>query len=155
MCCLLLLLTYVLHGVALHQAGYDVLELNASDARSKKKMTSVLNSAVNCNAINFSGNINTKRVVIMDEVDGMGGNEDRGGVQELIKIIKESHVPIICICNDRQVCSLTCSELCYCVRCFGLTCVFGLCWCVPTPTHSTKKCVLWRITASIFGAVAP
>eukprot|EP00616_Rhizochromulina_sp_CCMP1243_P009043 CAMPEP_0118991158 /NCGR_PEP_ID=MMETSP1173-20130426/51167_1 /TAXON_ID=1034831 /ORGANISM="Rhizochromulina marina cf, Strain CCMP1243" /LENGTH=421 /DNA_ID=CAMNT_0006942269 /DNA_START=28 /DNA_END=1293 /DNA_ORIENTATION=+ len=38
----------------------------------------------------------------MDEVDGMGGNEDRGGVQELIRLIKASAVPIICICNDRQ-----------------------------------------------------
>ena len=50
----------------------------------------------------MSGNINKNRVVIMDEVDGMGGNEDRGGVQELIKLIKASSVPIICICNDRQ-----------------------------------------------------
>ena len=32
----------------------------------------------------------------------MGGNEDRGGVQELIAVIKSSRVPFICICNDRQ-----------------------------------------------------
>jgi len=56
----------------------------------------------------------------MDEVDGMAGNEDRGGIpvsaicselllsikhlssQELIKLIKTSRIPIICICNDRQ-----------------------------------------------------
>lgn len=38
----------------------------------------------------------------MDEVDGMAGNEDRGGMQELIGIIKTSKVPIICLCNDRQ-----------------------------------------------------
>lgn len=42
-----------------------------------------------------------KRLVIMDEVDGMGGS-DRGGVAELIKVIKSSMSPIICICNDRQ-----------------------------------------------------
>lgn len=41
-------------------------------------------------------------VVIMDEVDGMAGNEDRGGIAELIQIIKTAHVPIICLCNDRQ-----------------------------------------------------
>jgi replication factor C subunit 1 len=35
-------------------------------------------------------------------VDGMGGNEDRGGVQELIAVIKKARVPFICICNDRQ-----------------------------------------------------
>ena len=38
----------------------------------------------------------------MDEVDGMAGNEDRGGMQELIQLIKKSHIPVICICNDRQ-----------------------------------------------------
>lgn len=38
----------------------------------------------------------------MDEVDGMAGNEDRGGIQELIGLIKESSVPIICMCNDRN-----------------------------------------------------
>lgn len=43
-----------------------------------------------------------KHCIIMDEVDGMAGNEDRGGIQELINIIKQSKIPIICICNDRQ-----------------------------------------------------
>ncbi|RXG55215.1 Replication factor C subunit 1, partial [Armadillidium vulgare] len=38
----------------------------------------------------------------MDEVDGMAGNEDRGGVQELIALIKGSKIPIICMCNDRN-----------------------------------------------------
>ena len=38
----------------------------------------------------------------MDEVDGMAGNEDRGGILELINTIKHSKIPIICICNDRQ-----------------------------------------------------
>jgi len=36
----------------------------------------------------------------MDEVDGMSSG-DRGGVSELIQIIKKSKIPIICICNDR------------------------------------------------------
>lgn len=43
-----------------------------------------------------------RHVLIMDEVDGMAGNEDRGGVQELIQLIKTSKVPIICMCNDRN-----------------------------------------------------
>lgn len=42
-----------------------------------------------------------KQLVVMDEVDGMGGS-DRGGIQELIMLIKKSKVPIIAICNDRQ-----------------------------------------------------
>ena len=48
-----------------------------------------------------SGAKGDRHVLIMDEVDGMAGNEDRGGVAELIALIKTSRIPIICICNDR------------------------------------------------------
>ena len=44
-----------------------------------------------------------KHCIVMDEVDGMAGTEDRGGILELINTIKASKIPIICICNDRQV----------------------------------------------------
>jgi len=35
----------------------------------------------------------------MEEVDGMSGS-DRGGIAELIKLINNSKIPIICVCND-------------------------------------------------------
>ena len=35
----------------------------------------------------------------MDEVDGMGAG-DRGGLAQLVLLIKQTRVPIICICND-------------------------------------------------------
>ena len=38
----------------------------------------------------------------MDEVDGMAGNEDRGGMAELIQLIRKSRIPVVCMCNDRQ-----------------------------------------------------
>ena len=37
----------------------------------------------------------------MDEVDGMSSG-DRGGLAELILLLKKTRVPIICICNDRS-----------------------------------------------------
>lgn len=40
-----------------------------------------------------------KSVIIMDEVDGVGAG-DRGGIAQLIQIIKATRTPIICICND-------------------------------------------------------
>ena len=40
------------------------------------------------------------QVLIMDEVDGMSGNSDRGGMRDLCDTIKMSKIPIICICND-------------------------------------------------------
>src|SRR4051812_4202043 len=35
----------------------------------------------------------------MDEVDGMSSG-DRGGMAELITLIKKTQVPILCLCND-------------------------------------------------------
>lgn len=53
--------------------------------------------------LNSDGSAPTKKhVLLMDEVDGMAGNEDRGGIQELINLIKKTNIPIICMCNDRQ-----------------------------------------------------
>jgi len=91
--------------------GRDVLEYNASDARSKKALQ-VMGDLTGSQGLNF-GNANKKqsnnkkkpeikkRCIIMDEVDGMGAG-DRSGVSELIQMIKKSKTPIICICNDRQ-----------------------------------------------------
>uniref|UniRef100_A0A914PI50 Replication factor C subunit 1 n=1 Tax=Panagrolaimus davidi TaxID=227884 RepID=A0A914PI50_9BILA len=49
-----------------------------------------------------TGNNQVTHVLIMDEVDGMSGNQDRAGIAELISMIKTTKIPIICICNDRQ-----------------------------------------------------
>ena len=82
--------------------GYETVEFNASDVRSKGRLVDELSGAIFSGAMSMSGVVNRKRLIIMDEVDGMGGNEDRGGIQELISLIKKSKVPFICICNDRQ-----------------------------------------------------
>uniref|UniRef100_A0A7S2SF18 Replication factor C subunit 1 n=1 Tax=Mucochytrium quahogii TaxID=96639 RepID=A0A7S2SF18_9STRA len=97
-------------GIVSRAAGYDVMELNASDARSKKIISRVLGDALNCKSLSQSSE---KRLVIMDEVDGMS-SDDRGGMQELIKLMKKTKVPIICICNDRQKSSVrTLAGHCY------------------------------------------
>ena len=101
------------------ELGYDYLELNASDVRNKRslhedvgellantKLTSFFGKAANTSSSSSSSSSNAstltaKHCVIMDEVDGMSGNEDRGGVAELIQLIKRTKVPLICICNDR------------------------------------------------------
>jgi replication factor C subunit 1 len=80
--------------------GYQPIEMNASDTRTKKSIHEELADAtLSCHAYG------PKRLIIMDEVDGMGGS-DRGGVAELIQVIKTSKIPILCICNDRQSASM-------------------------------------------------
>ncbi|CAG0921332.1 unnamed protein product, partial [Notodromas monacha] len=85
------------------ELGFDLVELNASDTRNKKSLEAEVSEMVSCKALGKDAQkSSSKRVVIMDEVDGMAGNQDRGGVAELIKLVKVSRVPIICICNDRN-----------------------------------------------------
>lgn len=87
------------------ELGYDIVEFNASDTRSKKSLQSEVSQLLSTKTLaNFAhgSNAECKRVLLMDEVDGMAGNEDRGGMQELISLIKTTNVPIICMCNDRQ-----------------------------------------------------
>ncbi|KAJ3262664.1 hypothetical protein HK103_000193 [Boothiomyces macroporosus] len=83
----------------------DVLEFNASDSRSKKTLDDLVREATLSGTVKdyFSGKPQSKgkKIIIMDEVDGMSSG-DRGGIAEIIQIIKKSHVPIICICNDRS-----------------------------------------------------
>ena len=88
--------------------GFEPIEFNASDARNKGNIESVIGNVAGIHSIGeyFSSATSSnslasnKAVIIMDEVDGMGGNEDRGGMQSLINVIKKTKKPIICICND-------------------------------------------------------
>ncbi|XP_015201424.2 replication factor C subunit 1 [Lepisosteus oculatus] len=89
------------------ELGYSYVEMNASSTRSKNSLKEVIAESLNNTSIkNFytgtSQTVSSKHVLIMDEVDGMAGNEDRGGMQELIGLIKQTKIPIICMCNDRN-----------------------------------------------------
>jgi len=87
------------------EAGRDCVQFNASDVRSKKGLTQQTGDIFGSQTLEFDATQRTKRVVVMDEVDGMGAG-DRSGLSELVQIIKSSRVPIICICNDRQALKL-------------------------------------------------
>jgi len=74
---------------------YELVETNASDVRTKKKLKSELKEATR-QASFFGG----KKLILIDEVDGMSGNSDRGGVKEISTIVDESRFPIVMTAND-------------------------------------------------------
>lgn len=88
---------------------HEIIELNASDTRNKSSIDEIMSKVTEnkslgnffTNTKNTSKNDSKKLAIIMDEVDGMSAG-DRGGVAEIIKYIKKTKIPIICICNDRQ-----------------------------------------------------
>jgi len=93
------------------ELGFEILETNASDQRNKKSVEELLYypSLWKMNLLFFmqkkESNNQVQRkplLIIMDEIDGVNGIQDRNGIPALIKIIKNAKVPVICICNDRQ-----------------------------------------------------
>ena len=76
------------------QFGYDMISLNASDVRSKSRISEVLNPVL--------GNISVlgSPMIFVDEVDGIHGRADFGGAEALIKILKEPTVPIVIAANS-------------------------------------------------------
>lgn len=86
---------------------FDIVEFNASDTRSKKMLKDEVSDLLSNKSLagyvtGQATKVSKRHVIIMDEVDGMAGNEDRGGVAELIALIKDSRIPVICMCNDRN-----------------------------------------------------
>ncbi len=90
--------------------GFDVLESNASDTRSKKLVENGVSDVLNNTSLMgyFAGDGKKvdagkkKIVLVMDEVDGMSAG-DRGGVGALAKFCKKTEVPLILICNERRL----------------------------------------------------
>ena len=74
--------------------GYDMISLNASDVRNKKNIQEILQPVLG------NQTVLGKPMIFIDEVDGVHGRSDYGGVEALINILKEPTVPIILAANN-------------------------------------------------------
>ncbi|MCW1309786.1 MAG: replication factor C large subunit [Candidatus Nanoarchaeia archaeon] len=86
--------TCTVHAIA-REMNLELIELNASDKRNASQIKEIVGSASKQKSL-----FGKKKLILIDEIDGISGMEDRGGIGELIKIIKESSVPIILTAND-------------------------------------------------------
>ncbi|MGI0010120.1 MAG: AAA family ATPase [Nitrosopumilaceae archaeon] len=76
------------------QFGYDLIGLNASDMRNKQRIQELLTPVLG------NSNLLGKPMIFVDEVDGIHGRSDYGGVEALIDILKEPTVPIVLAANS-------------------------------------------------------
>lgn len=72
------------------------VELNASDKRSHDVIKSTIGESSSSRSL-FGDEY---KLIILDEVDGIHGTNDRGGVKAIGEIIKNSKHPLILIAND-------------------------------------------------------
>jgi len=80
---------------AANELGYGILELNASDIRTEERITELVWPAISSRSL--SGK---KRLILFDEVDGIYGRSDTGGLAALLKIVNIGSVPVAMTAND-------------------------------------------------------
>lgn len=76
------------------QKDIDFIEMNASNYRSAKQIRETIGRSVTQQSLFKRG-----KVFMVDEIDGLSGSADRGGISEMIKLIKETKYPIVLIAN--------------------------------------------------------
>jgi len=73
----------------------EIFELNASMLRNRQKLDEVLKPALQQESLFSKG-----KIILIDEVDGVSGYKDRGGIGELSYLIDKTAFPIIITAND-------------------------------------------------------
>ena len=81
-------------NLAARDFNFDMISLNASDVRNKKNIQEILEPVLG------NQTILGQPMIFIDEVDGIHGRSDYGGVEALINILKESTIPIILAANN-------------------------------------------------------
>lgn len=90
-------------NAAAKEFGFTIIEMNASDTRSEKAVNEIAKPATSYLALDTFTAESKGNLLFLDEVDGIAGNEDRGGVSAIIDIVEKSRVPVIMAANDPEV----------------------------------------------------
>lgn len=81
--------------VAAKETSSEIFELNASDFRNKNSLNDKLKPALEQTSL-FKKN----KIILIDEIDGLSGTQDRGGISEILTLLEKSPHPVICTAND-------------------------------------------------------
>ena len=82
------------HTIA-KELNLEIIEVNASDFRNSDQLESRIGEALKQQSLFFMS-----KIILIDEVDGIGGNEDRGGVPTLAALIADAKFPVVMTAND-------------------------------------------------------
>ncbi len=77
------------------ELALEVVDINASDTRTKAALNGVLGSAMKQRSLFSQG-----KLILIDEIDGLSGNGDRGGPGAIASLIAESAFPVLLTAND-------------------------------------------------------
>jgi replication factor C large subunit len=80
---------------AARSLNLDLVEINASDKRTSQVVERIAGLATTQSTL-YGG----KRLLLLDEVDGVNLQEDRGAVPSILKVIEDSAYPVVMTAND-------------------------------------------------------
>jgi replication factor C large subunit len=79
------------------RAGLNLVELNASDVRTKEKLSRKIGVVLSSTSL-----LGERSLIFLDEVDGLAGRADYGALEFIKDSIKESENPIAMAANDPE-----------------------------------------------------
>ncbi|MEK6808533.1 MAG: replication factor C large subunit [Nanoarchaeota archaeon] len=86
--------TSSVHSLA-NELGLELVEVNASEFRNQEQILLKIGNAIKQKSLFSKG-----KIILVDEVDGIAGVEDRGGMQTILRLIAETKYPMILTIND-------------------------------------------------------
>jgi replication factor C large subunit len=82
-------------GALANDLDMELVEFNSSDKRNKDSIETLVWRAASQQTLD-----GRHRLILLDEVDGLSGTSDRGGVGAILKVISDSVHPIVMTAND-------------------------------------------------------
>jgi len=76
--------------------GYDLLEVNASDYRTKKNLDALIGRSIR-QRVTITGK---RRMILVDELEGISGRQDHGGIGAIAAIIKKTEIPVVLVATS-------------------------------------------------------
>jgi len=86
--------TVTVEAVA-RDCSMELVEKNASDYRTEEAVNRFAGLASQYGSL-FGG----RRIILMDELDGLTGTSDRGGVKAIVDVVKNARSPVVLIANS-------------------------------------------------------
>jgi len=82
-------------GALSNELDMELVEFNSSDKRNKDSIETLVWRAASQQTLD-----GRFRIILLDEVDGLSGTSDRGGVGAIVKVIQDAVHPIVMTAND-------------------------------------------------------
>ena len=74
---------------------FDLVEVNASDQRTGESLRKIAGMAAT-----QSGLFGERRLILLDEIDGINLSEDVGAIDAVAEVIEKAHCPVVLTAND-------------------------------------------------------